>query len=424
MIRFLFLGLIRDRHRSQFPLIVVALGAMLAVVFHAWLSGVFGDSIEFTARFSTGHVKVMTQAYAENINQLPNDLAILDAGKLMDSLKSEFPDMEWSQRIYFGGLADVPDSKGETRTQGTTAGIGIDLLSGKTDEIDRLNLRKSVKHGRLPQHKGEILISDQFAGKLRVKPSDTISLITTTMYGEYSVYNFVIAGTVGFGTASLDKGTIIADLTDVQQALNMENAAGEILGFFKTGYYNDAAAKADMLRFTGQFSKKGDQFSPLMKSLRDQNNMAVMVDFTSKMFSIMIAIFLSAMALVLWNAGLLGGLRRYGEFGMRLAIGEEAGHVYRTLLLESLLIGVLGSIVGTAAGLLIDLYLQKVGVSLGSVMRNSNIMMPEVFRARISTATWFIGLFPGILATLFGTLLSGIGIYKRSTAQLFKELEA
>jgi putative ABC transport system permease protein len=34
-----------------------------------------------------------------------------------------------------------------------------------------------------------------------------------------------------------------------------------------------------------------------------------------------------------------------------------------------------------------------------------------------------IGFLPGLLATLLGSALSGVGIYKRKTAQLFKELE-
>jgi putative ABC transport system permease protein len=37
-----------------------------------------GDTIEMNARFSHGHVKVMTRAYAENMNQLPLDLALMD----------------------------------------------------------------------------------------------------------------------------------------------------------------------------------------------------------------------------------------------------------------------------------------------------------------------------------------------------------
>jgi putative ABC transport system permease protein len=424
MIKFLFLGLIRDRHRSQFPIIVVALGVMLTVVFQAWLSGVFGDSIEFTARFTTGHVKVMTAAYAENINQFPNDLALLGANKIIDTLKTRYPDMKWSERIYFAGLADIPDRNGETKAQGNMVGFGIDLLSGNKDETGRMNLAKSLRRGRLPSKRGEILISDEFCRKLKIAPFDTMSMISSTMYGEYSVCNFVIAGTVEFGTSSLDRGTIIADLADVRQALNMENATGEILGFFRSGYYDDARAKYVVSSFNKSFNRKDDEFSPLMKSLREQNNMAVMVDFTSRIFGVMIFIFMAAMSIVLWNAGLLGGLRRYGEFGMRLAIGEEAGHVYRTLIYESLLVGFLGSVAGTAAGLGIAFYLQRYGISLGSIMKNSNMMMPEVFRARITGQTWIIGFFPGILSTLTGTILSGMGIFKRRTAQLFKELEA
>jgi putative ABC transport system permease protein len=50
--------------------------------------------------------------------------------------------------------------------------------------------------------------------------------------------------------------------------------------------------------------------------------------------------------------------------------------------------------------------------------------MPAVFHARITSAAFFIGFIPGLLSTVIGTMLSGIGIYKRKTAQLFKELEA
>ncbi len=424
MIKFLLQGLLRDRHRSRFPVMIVALGVMLTVLFHAWLSGVIGDSIELAARFSTGHVKVMTSAYAQNVDQMPNDLAILDAGKLLDTLNREFPDLTWRERIYFGGLADVPDSTGETRVQGNIFGIGIDLFSAKSDEAGRMNLRQSVRQGRLPEKNGEILISDAFARKLNVKPDDTISLITSTMYGEYSVYNFVISGTVEFGTITLDRGTMIADLDDVRKALDMKNAAGEIVGYFKTGYYDNRKAGEVTDEFNSRHHFASDEFSPVMKSLAQQNNMGALVDMTSRLFEMMIAVFLLAMSIVLWNAGLLGGLRRYGEFGMRLAIGEEKGHVYRTLIYESLAIGLTGSVAGTAIGLLIALYLQEHGIDLGGIMRNATIMMPSVFRARITSQSWIIGFIPGIFSTLIGTMLSGIGIYRRKTAQLFKELES
>ena len=35
-----------------------------------------------------------------------------------------------------------------------------------------------------------------------------------------------------------------------------------------------------------------------------------------------------------------------------------------------------------------------------------------------------IGFIPGVLATVLGTMLAGLAIYKREMSQLFKELEA
>ena len=65
MIKFILKGLLRDKHRSLIPFLVTAIGVMLTVVFHAWITGVLGNSIEFNAKFSAGHVKIMTRAYAE-----------------------------------------------------------------------------------------------------------------------------------------------------------------------------------------------------------------------------------------------------------------------------------------------------------------------------------------------------------------------
>ena len=57
------------------------------------------------------------------------------------------------------------------------------------------------------------------------------------------------------------------------------------------------------------------------------------------------------------------------------------------------------------------------------MMDNSSMMLPSVMRARITALSFYIGFIPGLLSTVLGTALSGIGIYRRQTAQLFKELE-
>jgi putative ABC transport system permease protein len=148
------------------------------------------------------------------------------------------------------------------------------------------------------------------------------------------------------------------------------------------------------------------------------------VKLADSMSTYVTVIFVLAMSLVLWNAGLLSGLRRYGEVGVRLAIGEEKGHVYRSMILESVFVGVAGSTVGTAIGLFFAWLIQTYGIDISGMMQGASMMMPSTIRARITPVDFYLGYIPGLISTVLGTMLAGIGIYRRQTARLFKELEA
>lgn len=424
MIRFLITGLIRDKSRSRLPIIVVAIGVMLTVWMHAYITGFMGDTIEMNARFSNGHVKVMTRAYAEEMNQIPNDLAILGSSELMENLENQFPSVIWSERIQFGGLIDAPDENGETKAQGPALGLGIDLLSGNSHEKDRLNLFNSLVRGNLPEKGGQVLISEAFSQKLGVAPGDPVTLIGSTMDGSMAMYNFYISGTLSFGVEIMDRGTIIADIEDVRLALQMDDATGEIIGFTDKDFYDDEHALTISSKFNEAYYSVDDEFAPVMLALSEQGNMGTYVTMSKVWSKYISMVFVIAMSLVLWNAGLLGGLRRYGEIGIRLAMGEEKGHVYRTMIYESVFIGLAGSIVGTTLGLFFAWLIQKYGINISGMMQGASVMMPTTIRARITPPDFYIGFIPGLISTVTGTMLSGFGIYKRQTARLFKELEA
>ncbi|MBN1222970.1 MAG: hypothetical protein JXB23_06950, partial [Candidatus Aminicenantes bacterium] len=132
MIGFLFKGLMRDRSRSLFPLLTVIIGVLLTVLGLSWISGAETNFIDSSAKFNTGHVKIMSRAYARESEQMPNDLAYIGVRELMEKLQRDFPDMIWTSRIKFGGLLDIPDDMGETRAQGPVAGFALDLFSERS----------------------------------------------------------------------------------------------------------------------------------------------------------------------------------------------------------------------------------------------------------------------------------------------------
>lgn len=424
MIKFLIKGLFYDKSRSRLPVIVVATGVMLTVFLNAYITGFMGDTVEMNARFTHGHLKVMTKAYAQNTGQRPNDLAITNTTSLMEELSAQYPNVDWSARILFGGLVDVPGEDGETKSQGPSTGMAVDLLSPNSLEPKRLNIENSIVRGRMVQNQGEALLAEEFAQKLEVNPGEQITLIGSTMYGSMSMYNFTVAGTIAFGIEAMDRGAIIIDLEDARLAMDMYDCAGEIIGLFKTGYYNNETALGISESFNLNYLESNDDYDPIMKSLTQQDNMGQLVGMLDVWSIYIISVFIFAMALVLWNAGLLGGLRRYGEFGVRLAMGEEKSHVYRTLIYESVFIGIAGSVIGTGIGLAIAAIIQENGIDISGMMEGSALMFPSQIKTRITPADYYIGFIPGLFSTVVGAMLAGIGIFKRKTSQLFKELEA
>jgi len=423
MIKFLIKGILRDRSRSLFPVLMVSTGVFLTVLLYSWIQGIMGDFIDSSAKFGTGHVKIMTRAYEESADQIPNDLALLGVQGLLNELRSSHEEMIWTPRIRFGGLLDIPDESGETRAQCPVMGFGVDLLGPESQEKNILNLRQALVDGNLPQESNEILISDEFAQKLGVKPGETATLIGSTMHGAMAIYNFRISGTVRFGITAMDRGAIIADIRDVRFALDMEDGTSEVVGYSRDMRYSDSTMLELAQSFNKKYSQEDDDFSPVMLALSQQNDLADYLDLVGSFGSIIVAVFVLVMSIVLWNSGLINGIRRYGEIGVRLAMGEPKGGLYRSMIFESIITGLIGSVIGTALGLAISYYMQYNPIDFGYMMQKSTILMSNAMAAHVTRGSYVIGFFPGLIASVVGTMFAGIGIYKRQTSQLFKELE-
>ena len=423
MIKFIIEGILRDKSKSIIPIAVISVGVMVTVMMSGFLEGIFSDVINQNAKLDTGHVKIMTKPYAENKEQLPNDLALLEINELIDSLNLNYPDLIWTPRIKFGGIMDVPDASGNTKSQGPGMGLAMSIQNKESGELQRLQLKKSLNKGRLPERSGEVILSDDYATKLNISPGEKITFFGTTMEGSMVFQSFEMTGTVRFGSPLMDKGTFIIDISDAQNMLDMENGTGELLGYFKDNRYDDQKALIISENFNTKFNESKDEYAPMMLTLKDQNGLRESLDMGDAFSGIFIFIFILAMSLVLWNTGLIGGLRRYNEFGIRLALGESKNNVFKLLLIEASVIGTIGSIIGTILGVIFCYYLQEVGIDISEDTANSTIIMPSVMRAYVTPNLFFIGFIPGLFSMLFGTALAGRGIYKRETARLFKELE-
>jgi len=427
MIYFLTKGLLRDRSRSLFPVIIITVTVTIVIFAIGFMKGTMNSVFLDTAVIISGHEKVVTRAYKEESQLLPNDLALLDVDQIIINLNKEYPDHFWSPRITFGGLLDIPDKNGETKDQGPVFALGIDLLNNNSRISEIWELDKNLVKGRLPKTSDEVLIGKKLADKLNINIGDTATYIGTTMHNAFTTYNFTVVGTFDLRKGQADSQMMLVDISGARKALDMENAASEIFGFTHSLFYNDDKAVDLRSNYNESYSDTSDIFSPIMMALRDSSQqMGSMVDFVDAFLTIIGAIFLIIVMVVLWNMGLMNGLRRYGEIGLRLAMGESKGDVYRSMILEAIIIGLTGTIIGTGLGLSFTYYIQENGIDYSEVisaMSTTSMVMPNIFYAKITPDLYYIGFIPGLIATVLGTMLAGLAIYKREMAQLFKELE-
>ena len=396
MIKFLMKGLLRDRSRSLFPLLVIILTVTMVIFTMGFMRGMFNSFFLDTAVILTGHAKVVTRAYNEESQLLPNDLALLNSDSLVNGLNQKYPEFFWTPRITFAGLLDVPDENGDTKSQGPVMAFGIDFFSANS------------------------------RNQLNVALGESVTFIGSTMNNAFTTYNFYISGTFNLRKGQTDRQMILVDISGAREALDMQDAASAIFGFSNSLYYEDETVVNLRKTYNEMESDSLDIFSPFMLALRDGNQMGTMVDLSGGVLAIIGGVFLVIVMIVLWNMGLMNGLRRYGEVGLRLAIGESKGQVYRSMISEALMLGMIGTIIGTGIGLGLTYYVQENGIDYTKgieALSNSSMVMPNIFYAKVTTDLYYIGFIPGVLATVLGTMLAGLAVYKREMAQLFKELE-
>ncbi len=432
MTRWLLIGIFRDKTRSLFPFLVVTVGVALVITLVGFMEGVFMGMVDMTAKLDTGHLRFVNKPFYDEEHLIPMDRALADQEKTLKWLKENSdPEIVWTPRIRWGAIVDVPDENGETKTQTPAIGMAIDLLSKNSTEVSRLDLERSIVKGRAPVKSGEMLVGYKLAEALELKPGDTLTLIGQTFDGGLATDNYTAVGFIRFGVFAMDKRMALIDLADAQKTFYMEGMVTDWLGFLPAhvGYKKFRLMQEDInKRMEGLRNDPPEGWAkddvPIILSILDQRNLGVITGKFEMVRGIIVGVFLFLMALVLWNAGILNVIHRYGEMGLRLAMGETHFQLLLSLVKEAVLIGTLGVLAGCLTGGALTYYLQEVGINMGDAFAKTGLMMNDVVRGRVSLEGFITGIIPGMTASVLGTLIAGFAIFKRSTANLFRELES
>ena len=432
MITFLFKGILRDKSRFLFPFLIVTIGVALVISLVGFMEGTMMGMIDNTANLDTGHLRLVNKPFYDEEHLRPLDRSLAAQKETRKWLEKNSSDkVKWYPRIRWGAILDVPDEKGDTVSQTPIVGMALELKNKGSLELKRLRLDESLVGGKFPELKNEMLMGDQLAKTLGIELGREVTLIGQSFDGGLVADNYRVVGLVKFGVSAMDKKMVLIDLSDAQNSFYMEDMITDWLGFmparFSLNEYEEI--KKNMTQPLSQWIEKppiswAKDDRPILLTIRDQQNIGSMTDKFNIIKGFVVGIFTFLMILVLWNAGILNGIHRYGEMGLRLAFGESHWKVIFNLGVEGLFIGILGTITGCLFGGAFAWYLQEVGINMGDSFAQSGLMINDIVRARLTTGAFIQGIVPGVFASVAGNLVASLAIFKRSEANLFRELEA
>lgn len=357
--------LARNRRRTVFTMLAVALGLALLITLNGYISGAMEDGLQNSIRLQTGHVQVRAATYADGKHSVQwKDLIerpeeIVARAMTLPEVRAAAP-LLWLDAVLSTGNESI----------GLQV-YGIDVTSALHDP-----LRASLVAGTFldANDRGGVLMGERLAQSLNLKVGDTIHLVTINANGEPAEAPFVIRGLFSSGVLVYDESVLFMPLARAQSFALTGNRASTVMIELHERDDADRVAAALM--------------QPGLQALtwRDMNAFIIQsMDAAFSFYIILDAIVMLIVAVIITNTLLMAVFERVRELGILAALGMKRLQILQMILFEATIIALAGIAVGVVLGLLGVAFLTQNGFVLGEMASAAgNLPMSNVIYARFA----------------------------------------
>jgi putative ABC transport system permease protein len=362
-------NLMRYRRRTILTASLVAIGIIFVLVFSA-ASGSFKNLIVGQITDSMlGHIQIHRKGYVASIDNLPLTMnlkqqAVAKTEKVLEGM----PEVEaYSLRIKFGGMfsnftettsirLNGVDPEKEVRT--------VPLLMSRMIEGE-----KAIK-------KGEIIIPELLSRGMSVKVGDMVVVIATNKDGSVNGKQLKVGGVLEGATGPGGRDGYV-HTEDAMEILRMDEKEVSVIAVRLKDFSTLHSVYGKLEHMLA--SEQNKQGKPIFEvhtweGLSPFFNIARMID----VMTLFIKIMLVAIVLIsVMNVMIMAVYERIREIGTISAIGTLPGKILSMFVMEGLLLGVFGVVIGNAIGLAIVLVLRLARISY-TFARQTFILSPSV----------------------------------------------
>lgn len=320
----------RNKRRTSLTAASIFFAVFFSCLMTSINRGVFDKMIDDSVTSNVGYIQIHKKGFWEDQildNAMVYDQQWKEALAAIDKVQTVIPRLQSAAMISFGKV---------TKNVLVT---GIDPLA----ENQLTNISNRIVAGEYLNADDEaVLIGEGLAKKLKATIGDTLILLSQGYRGVNAAQVYPIKGIVSFGVPALSSGMVYMPLAAAQYFYGANNLA--------TAVVLDVAGKEEVEEVLPSLYAKLDtndtyEVMAWQEMIPDILNLKQTKDSSNKVVTIILYFIVG---FGIFGTILMMTRERQYEFGVLLSIGMKRGQLAASVWIETLLLGLLGAVVGIA----------------------------------------------------------------------------
>ncbi len=311
--------------------------------------GTYEENIKNAVEQFTGYLQIQPEDYQKN----PSLHKTIKLNNEVKNFLLQNPSVKgYSERIYADGLISYKDNSFGAAIFGIKPG----------EEKKTTRILEKINEGRFfnTDTTYEIVIGYKLLNNLNAKIGDEIVLLAQGYDGTLGNMKYKIVGTVKLGSYEIDAMAVFVGYNQAQELLAMYGKS-TIVAVSLTSLDEMLKVKNDLSKIAGDNTVVLD-----WKEVMPELEQFISLDNVSGLFFLLILVVIVAFGIL--NTVLMSVTERFNEFGVTLAIGMRQFKLVTLIFIETMMLALVGIIIGDLIGFGINTYMIANPIHFGGEM--------------------------------------------------------
>ena len=382
---------IRHGRRTIITAVVMMVGISVFISFDSMLAGLDRMAVDNMADYTVSSLKIRTPAYVQDIEATPLDKGLPRPQEALAAVAAQ--GLQGAARLRF--VARVSNYTDE-----------IPVLADAVDpaaDARVFRLEKAVTTGSWLSRAAprSVVLGAELAHELKVGVGDAVLISAQTVHDVTNADEYTVAGLLATPVPEINRAGLYMPLDDARLLLDAPSGPGGLVtevdvALPRAPSLNAAIAQGNAAAAKLRAALPSERVDPI-GSLAESYLALRNAKASYSLIPVIIVLIIAAVGIV--NTILMSVYSRIREIGVLRAYGMTARDIRRLFTLEGLALGLAGSCLGVALGVVLDFLLIAGGINMAAFSMGS-LPISGILRGEWNPKTMLIGFIFGVVVSL------------------------